>query len=92
MEKKCNPNQWWNNNKCWREYKKILVWEKIMSGILLHVIVKDGKYLTSIMDKIICDEIVDVKEMSFNKKYITCKTQSFYIVSTFLLIIIIDSC
>ena len=45
-----------------------------------------------IMDKIICDEIVDVKEMNFNKKNITCKTQSFYIVSTFLLIIIIDSC
>ena len=27
-KKKCNSNQWWNNNKCWREYKKILVWEK----------------------------------------------------------------
>ena len=66
--------------------------KNIMSGILLHVIVKDRKYLTSIMDKIICDEIVDVKEMNFNKKNITCKTQSFYIASTFLLIIIIDSC
>ena len=74
------------------EIKKFLYWKKIMSEILLHVIVKNGKYLTSIMDKIICDEIVDVKEMHFNKENISCKRQSFYIVSTFLLIIIIDSC
>ena len=46
--------------------KKFLYGNNIMSGILLHVIVKNGKYLTSIMDKIICDEIVDVKEMNFN--------------------------
>ena len=72
--------------------KKFLYGNNIMSGILLHVIVKNGKYLTSIMDKIICDEIVDVKEMHFNKENISCKRQSFYIVSTFLLIIIIDSC
>ena len=31
------------------------------------------------MDKIICDEIIDVKETNFNEKNITCKTQSFYI-------------
>ena len=37
------------------EIKKFLYWKKIMSGILLHVIVKNGKYLTSIMDKIICE-------------------------------------
>ena len=40
------------------------------------------------MDKIICDEIIDVKETNFNEKNITCKTQSFYILLTFLLITI----
>ena len=37
---------------------------------------------------IICDEIIDVKETNFNEKNITCKTQSFYILLTFLLITI----
>ena len=40
------------------------------------------------MDKIICDEIIDIKETNFNVKNITCKTQSFYIILTFLLITI----
>ena len=39
------------------------------------------------MDKIIFDEIIDVKDSNFNAKNITCKTQSFYILLTFLLII-----
>ena len=26
--KKCNPNQWWNNDKCWCECKNIPVCEK----------------------------------------------------------------
>ena len=37
---------------------------------------------------IICDEIIDVQEMNFNEKNITCKTQSFYILLAFLLITI----
>ena len=41
------------------------------------------------MDKNICDETIDVKEMNLNEKSITCKTQSFYILLTFLLITII---
>ena len=47
---------------------------------------ENGKYLASIMDKTICDEVIDVKEMNFNEKNITCKTQSVYILFTFLLI------
>ena len=27
-KKKCNSNQWWNNNKCWCECKKVHVCEK----------------------------------------------------------------
>ena len=44
------------------------------------------KYLVNIMDKIICDEIIDVKETSFYEKNITSKTQIFYILLIFLLI------
>ena len=29
------------------------------------------------MDKIICDEIIDVKEKNLNQKNITCETQRF---------------
>ena len=41
-----------------------------MIGILVHVTVKDGKYLGSIMNDsaIICDEIIDFKETNFNEK------------------------
>ena len=38
--KKSNSDQWWNSDKCRCECKKVHVSEKIMSGILLHVIVK----------------------------------------------------
>ena len=40
------------------------------------------------MSEINCDEIIDVKEKNFNEKNITCKTQSFYILLTLLLITI----
>ena len=38
--KKCNPNQYWNNNKCRCECKKIMYVKKIMFGILVNVFVK----------------------------------------------------
>ena len=39
--KKCNSNQWWNNDQYWSDCKKkSCMWKKIMLGILLHVIVK----------------------------------------------------
>ena len=40
------------------------------------------------MNEIICDEIINTEETNFNEKNITCKTQNFYIVLTFLLITI----
>ena len=40
------------------------------------------------MDEIICDEIINTEETNFDEKNITCKTQSFYILLTFLLITI----
>ena len=54
-----------------------------------------GKYLASIMDDstVICDEVIksndeEIKTIptNFNEKNITCKTQSFYILLSFLLI------
>ena len=49
---------------------------------------ENGKYFGSIMGKIICDEIIDIREANFNEKNITCKTQSFYILLAFSLITI----
>ena len=40
------------------------------------------------MDEIICDEIINSEETNFNEKNITCKTESFYILLSFLLITI----
>ena len=52
---------------------------------------ENGKYLASILDDsvIICDEIIYAEEKTLNEKNITCKTQNFYILLTFLLITIV---
>ena len=89
-EKKCNSNQWWNNDKSRCECKKIHVCEKDYVWNPATCICENGKYLASIMDKIICDEIMDVKETNFNERK-TFKTQNF----TYLIInhhYLIDSC
>ena len=85
---KCKSIHWWDNEKCWCECKKLYICEKGMFGIVLFVVLKMEKYLASIMDKIICNEFVDVKETNFNENNKTCKIQSFYILLTFLLITI----
>ena len=36
--KKFNSDQWWNNNKCWCECKKVVYVKKIIFGIILHVV------------------------------------------------------
>ena len=38
--RKCNSDQWWNNNKCRCECKNVIHVKKIMFGILLHAVVK----------------------------------------------------
>ena len=38
--RKCNSNQWWNNDKCQCEFKKRHDVKKIMFRIQLHVVVK----------------------------------------------------
>ena len=89
--------QWWNNDKCRCECKKIHVCEKDYVRIPRKCIFENGKYLASIMDDltIICDEVIKSNEeeikttsTNFTKKKVTCKTQSFYSLLAFLLITI----
>ena len=68
MGKKCNSNQWWNNNKCRCDCKKIHECEKDYVWNPAACNCENGKYLASIMDKTICDEFIDVKETNFNEK------------------------
>ena len=89
-----NSDQWWNNGKCWSESKKSHVCEKDYVWNPATYNCKDGKYLASIMDDsaIKCDEIIqsyeeDALAKSYNNKKATCKTQNFYILLPFLLIL-----
>ena len=81
--------EWWNSDNCLSECKKNHVYEKHYIWNPGTSNCDNGKYLASIMDKNICDETIDVKEMNLSEKSITSKTQSFYILLTFLLITII---
>ena len=53
---------------CRCEYKKINVYEKDYVWNPSKCIFGNGNYLASIADKIICDEIIDMKETNFNEK------------------------
>ena len=68
MKGKFNSNQWWNCNKCWCEGKKNNVCEKDFVWNPSKRICENGTYLATIMDKIICDQIIDVKETNLNAK------------------------
>ena len=81
---KCKSNQWWNNDRCRCECKKIHVCEK--DYIWNHVRnCRNREKLASIMDdsNVIFDNIIDVKETNFNEKKVTCKAESFYILLAF---------
>ena len=75
-------------DKCQCECKKVNGCEKDYVCNPATCSCENGKYLASIMDKMFCDEVIDVKETNYNEKNISCKTQSFYILLTFLLITI----
>ena len=84
--RKCNSDQWWNNDKCWCWCKKYVcekdyVWNPSTCSC------ENGKYLASIMDDsaITCNEVIESydKETNFNEKKGTCKMQKFYILLTF---------
>ena len=92
---KCNSNQWWNNDKCWCDCKKIHLFEKDYVWNPATCNCENGKYLASIMNDsvITCDEVTEsyneeVKTIptNLNEKKVTCKTQSFYILLVLLLV------
>ena len=94
--KKCNSDQWWNNNK-WRcQCKKHHVCEKDYIWNLCTCSCENGIYLASIMvdSEIMCDEVIESynKETTipanFNEKKAISKAQNFYILLVFLLITI----
>ena len=99
MEKKCNSDQWWNNDKCLCDLKKRHVCEKDYIWNPATCSCQNRKYLASIIDDSACDENIDAecklndKETKmlptiFKGKNLTHKTQNFYILLTFLVITI----
>ena len=59
--RKCNSNQWWNNDKCWCECKKHHICEKDYIWNPSTCSCKNEKYLANIIDNsvITCDELID---------------------------------
>ena len=70
--KKCNSDQWWNNDKRWCEFKKHHLCEKDYVWNPATCSCENGKYLASIMDDsaITYDETI----MSFEKETRTIST------------------
>ena len=52
---KCNSNQWWNNDKCWCDCKKIHLFEKDYVWNPATCNCENGKYLASIMNEWLSD-------------------------------------
>ena len=86
-DKKCNSDQWWNNDKCCCECKKRHLCEKGYVWNPTTFSCENGKYLANIMDDsaVIFNEIIyaavksydeETKPFStnFNEKKATCKT------------------
>ena len=95
--RKCNSDQWWNNDNCRCECKQNHVYEKDYVWNPATCNCENGKYLASIMDDlaITCNEIIESYDeetknipTNFNEKNITCKTQNFYVLFIFSLITI----
>ena len=59
--KKCNPDEWWNSDKCWCKCKKLHVCERDYICNPATCSCENGKYLASIMDDftIMCDEVIE---------------------------------
>ena len=76
--KKCNSDQWWNNDKSQCESQKLHVCEKNYIWKPATCSCENGKYLASIIDD----------WANINEKKAACKTQTFYILLAFLLVTI----
>ena len=71
--RKCNSEQWWNNNKCRCECQKHHVCEKDYAWNPAMCNCKNGKYSASIMNNstMTCDEIIE----SYHKEIKTILTK-----------------
>ena len=71
MGKKCNSDQWWNNDKCWCESNKLHVCEKGYVWNPDTCSCENGKYLTSIVDNfaIMCDEVIRWRNRNISNKF-----------------------
>ena len=60
--------------------KNAMYVERIILGILLHVVVKTEN-IQQVLWTIMCDRIIELydEETNFNQNKATCKTQNFYI-------------
>ena len=69
--RKCNSNQWWNNDKCRCESKKHHIREKNYIWNPNTCICGNGKYLASIIDDSVikCDEIIDGETKTIQKNF-----------------------
>ena len=70
--RKCNSDQWWNNDKCWCECKKHHGYEKDYVWNHSTCNCENGKYLASIMadSATMCDGVIESydEETNFNEK------------------------
>ena len=59
--RKCNSNQWWNNDKYWGECRKRYVWDCVWNPSTCNC--ENGIYLVSIMGNsvIICCEVINAE-------------------------------
>ena len=96
--RKCNSDQWWNNDKCQCQFKKRHVCENNCVWNPTTCSCENGKYLARIMDDstIMCAEVIESYDeetktipTDFIEKKATCKTQNFYVLLAFLLITIV---
>ena len=98
---KCKSNQSWNNKKCHCDCKKHHICEKDYEEMEINcngnVNVKMENIENSILDDSVstCDDVIESYDektktipTNFNEKNITCETQSFNVLLTFLLITI----
>ena len=86
-EKKCNSDQWWNNNKCHYECKKRHLCEKDYIWNPTTCNCENGKYLASMIDDsaISCDKVIESYDKetktipaTFNEKKAACKIDICY--------------
>ena len=95
--RKCNSNQKWNNNNCrceCKNQKKIRVQENNYIWNPATCSCKNDKYLASIIDDsmITSNEVIGETKIipaNFNEKKMACKTNKFYNLLAFFILITI---